>query len=212
MSQSLLATRVDERLGRFGLHLADEPRLKLITYLELLARWNRKINLTAFDLDAPTAAAIDRLGVEPLVAAQFVRATDRTAVDIGSGGGSPAIPLVVSRPHLRMTMVESRQKKAAFLREVVRTLEIDADVAEGRFEDVAGDWPDAGVVSVVSFRAIRADAAMLRGVERLLASDGMVIALGVGRTPEINRVSFLLRKYADFSILVGEKLAGSSPS
>ena len=60
-----------------------------------------------------------------------------TAIDIGSGGGSPAIPLTLAAPRLHMRMVESKTRKAVFLREVIRTLGLGrAEVDTSRFEEL----------------------------------------------------------------------------
>ena len=103
----------------------------LEAYFRLLAQWNATINLTALPLDAPTDETFDRLLVEPLVAARQIPShTPSVWVDLGSGGGSPAIPLKIARPALRLTMIESKERKSAFLREVIRALGlVDATVA-----------------------------------------------------------------------------------
>src|SRR5262249_36601132 len=112
----------------------------LETYFALLARWNAKVNLTALPLNPPRDETFDRLLVEPIVAADHIQsALARSArapgwMDLGSGGGSPAIPLKLLRPQWKLTMVEAKERKAAFLREVVRSLSLaDADVANVRF-------------------------------------------------------------------------------
>jgi len=115
---------VCDRAEVAGLTVSDELRDSLAAYLLLLSRWTRKINLTSFDLETPTDAAIDRLVIEPLVAAKLVLPTDRFSIDIGSGGGSPAIPMRLAQPNLETVLVEVRERKAAFLREVTRTLRL----------------------------------------------------------------------------------------
>ena len=85
----------------------------LEAYFRLLTQWNAKINLTALPLDPPTDETFDRLLVEPLAASKQIP-THAPSVwfDLGSGGGSPAIPLKIARPALRLTMVESKERKA----------------------------------------------------------------------------------------------------
>ena len=65
----------------------------LVTYYELLARWNRKINLTS--LEDPDEA-IDRLLLEPVIAARHLSPAVVNVMDVGSGGGSPALPLALA--------------------------------------------------------------------------------------------------------------------
>ncbi len=81
--------------------------------------------------------AIDRLLIEPVLATKYLPAPDATVLDIGSGGGSPAIPMKLAAPGISLRMVESKTRKAAFLREVVRTLELDRTAVEAvRFEEL----------------------------------------------------------------------------
>ena len=77
----------------------DEALLtRLEIYYRLLSRWNTKINLTALPLEDLTDHAVDRLLIEPLAAARFVPESPLTWFDLGSGGGSPALPLKLVRP------------------------------------------------------------------------------------------------------------------
>ena len=146
---------------------------RLSAYLDLLFRWNRKINLTALDsLDD----AVDRLLLEPLVAARHVQSSTGRLIDLGSGGGSPAIPLALALPELELVMVEAKARKAAFLREAVRVLELRrATVESGRFEEML-DRPDQrGAYSAVSVRAVRLEAAAIRRIAGFLCLGGSLL-------------------------------------
>jgi 16S rRNA (guanine527-N7)-methyltransferase len=161
------------RAAAAGLNLADELVDNLAAYLALLARWDRKINLTAFDLDSPSDAAIDRLIVEPLQASQLIAPSDRVLIDIGSGGGSPAIPLRLARPQLRAVLVDARERKAAFLREVGRELGLDdLVVAAERFEAFALRPDFAARGDVLTMRAVRPDRSIWESARQLLSPGG----------------------------------------
>ncbi len=167
------------RAGACGVSVADDLVARLGAYLDLLARWNRRINLTSFDLDTPADAAIDRLVVEPLQAVRFVRDDDRLAVDIGSGGGSPAIPVVLACPWLQMTLVEVRARKAAFLREAVRALDLSGARVEAiAFESLTADSSLVAQVDIVTMRAVRADREIWTAIDTLLAPTGRVLWFG----------------------------------
>jgi len=109
-------------------------------YLDLLLRWNSRMNLTA--VRRPEQIITRHFG-ESLFAASHLLARrgvplSRT-VDVGSGAGFPGLPLKLYAPELRLTLVESQHKKATFLREVVRTLRLsDVDVISGRAENLVG--------------------------------------------------------------------------
>jgi 16S rRNA (guanine527-N7)-methyltransferase len=90
--------------------------------------------------------------------------------DLGSGGGSPAIPFKIAHPTARLTMVEATAKKAAFLREAVRVLELsDAVVLRERFENL-GDQVNG--LDLVTVRAVKTDPALFRKLHGVLAPAG----------------------------------------
>jgi 16S rRNA (guanine527-N7)-methyltransferase len=143
-------------------------------YLQHLARWNKRLNLTSLDVDAPSHEAIDRLIVEPVKASTCLAPSDVCVVDIGSGAGSPAIPLAISAPDITVVMVESRSRKVAFLRESVRFLGLPhVSVTHSRIEDlVKGSLRWNRSVDVVTMRAVRLDHAMVTSVDMLLSPNG----------------------------------------
>ena len=157
---------------------------QLETYFELLARWTVKINLTSLPLQPPTGEALDRLLIEPLLAAKHVENTAITWFDLGSGGGSPAIPLKILRPLTSLTMVESRSRKAAFLREAIRTLGLSgATVENTRVEDPLLEAKSAGGIHLVTVRALGLDAIILKSVSRLLTDTGRLLAFASSTMP-----------------------------
>lgn len=157
---------------------APEAQEALVVYLELLTRWNRKINLTSLSLEPLTEAAIDRLLVEPLIAGREVLPTDRKLVDLGSGGGSPGIPLKLVSSSLSVKLVEVKVRKCAFLREVARELALtDFEVINSRHEEILVRPDLVDKIDVVSFRAIRADRGLWSTARGLLRTTGRVFWL-----------------------------------
>ena len=124
-------TRLSRRSAKAGLFLNEALASALTTYYELLARWNQKINLTALD---NADEAIDRLLLEPVLAAKAIEGSrPRALLDIGSGGGSPAIPLALALgSDVSLMMVEVKARKSAFLREAIRQLSMSHAVVENR--------------------------------------------------------------------------------
>lgn len=149
---SALQQELAQRLEAHGVEASGEQVGQLAGYLALLRQWNAKMNLTALESGD---ASLDRLIVEPALAAAHISPRASHLMDIGSGGGSPAIPLRIMRPGLRLTMIEVRARKSVFLREVVRHLALEAaSVQTFRFEDVVLQGR-VGLVDVVSVRAVR---------------------------------------------------------
>jgi 16S rRNA (guanine527-N7)-methyltransferase len=148
----------------------------LEAYFRLLAQWNAKINLTSLSLDEPSDEAIDRLLVEPLAAARQMPDASKTWYDLGSGGGSPAIPLKIARPALKLTMIESKERKAAFLREAIRTVGLaETTVLNERFEKMVERAENAGVADLVTVRAVKADAELFVTAGLLLNGGGRLL-------------------------------------
>jgi 16S rRNA (guanine527-N7)-methyltransferase len=173
------ARRIVERAALADARVSLEQADALAAYLDVLRRWNQKSNLTAFELTPPTDPALDRLIIEPIVASSYVRPTDELLVDIGSGGGSPAIPLRVMAPRLRAILVEARTRKAAFLREVVRQLGLDGvEVENRRFEDLAGPSEIRGAADLATVRAVRTTATFWFNARNIIKPTGQLFLMG----------------------------------
>jgi 16S rRNA (guanine527-N7)-methyltransferase len=119
---------------------ADQPPLDSVLsqyfedYLALILRWSARINLTAIrDEDG----ILSRHFVESIVCARALPAGIVTLLDFGSGAGFPGIPIALCRPEIAVTLAESQGKKAAFLQEAVRVLDLSANVHSGRSETLA---------------------------------------------------------------------------
>ena len=175
-----LRTRLSKRAAKAGIFLSSDLAEQLATYYDLLARWNLKINLTAItDLDE----AIDRLLLEPIVASKHLPPTGRL-LDVGSGGGSPAIPLHLAVPELPLTMVEVKARKGAFLREAVRALGITAEVESARYEELLARPELHEAFAAVTVRAVRIEAKALKTLQAFLASSGKLVLFRGPAGPE----------------------------
>jgi 16S rRNA (guanine527-N7)-methyltransferase len=169
-----LSALLTERARLAGVSIPSGIRDKLLAYYELLARWNRKINLTSL---ANPDDAIDRLLLEPVAAAGELPRNVRL-LDLGSGGGSPAIPLALALGAPSLVMVESRNRKAAFLREAARVVELDAIVEAVRFEELELRSTYRGALELVSIRAVRMDVGALDLAARFLRPGGVMALFG----------------------------------
>ena len=177
----LLASRV----AAAGLTLDGAVADLLEQYFRLLAHWNKRINLTALPLENPTESALDRLFIESLVAADSVLAGAVSWVDLGSGGGSPAIPMKILKPAVTLIMVESKSRKAAFLREAVRELGLEgASVAELRFEEFSRDATMRESADVVTLRAVRPDQTAFGTAGNLLRPSGRLALFTSSDAPQ----------------------------
>ncbi len=119
---------------------------QLATYLELLLKWNGRTNLTA--IREPEEIVRRHFG-ESLFAAQHLGPCT-TLLDFGSGAGFPGLPIHLLRPKIQVTLAESQGKKASFLREVIRTLNLPTEVHSSRVEIL----PASRVFDITTLRAV----------------------------------------------------------
>jgi 16S rRNA (guanine527-N7)-methyltransferase len=177
-----LSDVLQNRLRAVDVVLTTDQVAQLARYYDLLAKWNRRLNLTSLTLNGFPAASIDRLLVEPISAVRNVKPSD-VWFDFGSGGGSPAIPMKILLPGSRLTMVEARGRKAAFLREAVRYLNLrETSVLQLRIEDLPSEAN--GTVDLITVRAVSLSGAVLEAALRVL-KPGAILAAFAREPPEI---------------------------
>lgn len=158
---------LNDLLSSAGLRPLDSDVLeKFETYLALILRWNARTNLTS--LRAP-AEICSRHFVESIACAQHLPAGIASLLDFGSGAGFPGIPIALCRPEISVTLAESQVKKAAFLREAIRTLSLNVTVWAGRAEGLSQKFDCVTLRAVDRMdRAVPAASALL-GPEGWLA-------------------------------------------
>src|SRR5262245_5060358 len=100
--------------------LGREELEQTSTYLDLLLKWNAKVNLTAVRM--PEEIIARQFGESFFAAERLAPQADETVIDLGSGAGFPGLPLAILAPAARVTLIESHGKKAAFLNEVIFAL------------------------------------------------------------------------------------------
>ncbi len=150
----------------------DDPLLASVSiHLDLLTRWNQRMNLTA--LRSPEEMVVRHFG-ESLFAARslFSRDARQEVFDIGSGAGFPGLPIKYWAPELRITLIESHGKKATFLREVGRALHLTGfSVLNARAESISQR------ASFVTMRAVEKFDQALAAAARLVAPGGHLAIL-----------------------------------
>jgi 16S rRNA (guanine527-N7)-methyltransferase len=171
--------KLAKRASKAGLSLPGDVTEGLHAYFELLRKWNRKVSLTALPVEDAGDEAIDRLLIEPVLAARYLPKDGVALLDIGSGGGSPAVPMKIAAPGVSLRMVESKTRKAAFLREVVRSLSVDSTFVDAvRFEELLARPALHDAFDVVTMRAVRIDRKILAQVQSFVRPGGSLFLFG----------------------------------
>jgi 16S rRNA (guanine527-N7)-methyltransferase len=164
--------------------LDDTLLASVSTHLDLLLRWNQHMNLTA--LRSPEEMVLRHFG-ESLFAAQqlFSRDSDQDVFDLGSGAGFPGLPMKYWAPRLKLTLIEGHGKKATFLREVGRALQLTGvNVLNVRGEDMSER------ASLVTMRAVEKFEKAIVAASKLLIPGGR-LAILIGESQRERALSLL---------------------
>ena len=154
----------------------------LDVYKRELLKWNAKVNL----IGPEAVANLDDHIAEAVAAAEILKPTGNV-LDVGSGGGLPAIPMAIVSPEARFHLCEADQKKWAFLKHVVRECALSAVVHGDRLQRLLGRLPQDLRFSLVTSRAVGNPEEWVPSLREHL-EDGARVALfqGSPETPEID--------------------------
>ena len=125
-----------QALVSHGYKLPEEQIIKLETYIKELLKWNRVYNLTGFktEQDMINKNIIDSLSINEFLIGNSV-------LDVGTGAGFPGLPLAIINPNIQFTLLDSLQKRIAFLRNLVTLLGINnVNLVCSRVEDFTGNF------------------------------------------------------------------------
>lgn len=195
--KELLISGADE----LGIKLTPEQVNAFFLFIAELAKWNRKINLTAIhnERDVVIKHVLDSL----TYLRKFPATSELRLLDMGSGAGFPAIPVKIVLPGIAVMLVESVKKKAAFLRHAIRLLNLTAiEVLDQRTEELAQSYNAA--FDVVTARAFADMESALVAGRRFLKTGGcMVLSRGPDETLSkhgVERLGFVMAKHEELTL------------
>lgn len=137
--------------SKIDIVFVDEQLEKFYKYMELLLEWNEKINLTA--ITNPEDVILKHF-IDSLTINKYIK-KERTIADVGTGAGFPGIPLKIYRPDLKVTLVDSLNKRINFLNEVISELELNKiTTVHSRVEDFGKDGKYREDFDYVTARAV----------------------------------------------------------
>jgi 16S rRNA (guanine527-N7)-methyltransferase len=178
---------IASNLHNYGVTATPELCLAIQKYISVLLRWNEKIALTA--ITDPLQIVRLHFG-ESMFGASAVPIKEGRLADVGTGAGFPGLPLKLLIPSLDLVLIESNAKKASFLSECIRELNIaGAEVYRGRFEDVE---PAETPFDFVTARALGGYSDLVAWSQRRLTLVGsLVLWLGERDAMEMRKSSNL---------------------
>jgi 16S rRNA (guanine(527)-N(7))-methyltransferase RsmG len=178
---------LDSEFEAFQIQLPTGQKALLAQYCSELERWNQRINLTGLT----GKEMVRRLVVEP-VWIGLKLGISGTLADIGSGNGSPAIPLHITRGLRASHLIEARMKRVAFLRHIVSGLKLQGvDVHRGRLEDLA---PDLKKVDWITLQGLVFDTQLFESINYMCSTTTVIVWITAGSHPLLPfQPSFCLR-------------------
>ncbi len=157
-----------------GVVIGDKELSSFLLYLKELKEWNKKINLTAItgDEDIVIRHFFDSLILVPFLSSK------ETLLDIGSGAGFPGIPLKIVIPDLKVTLMDSVNKKVVFMRHIIRTIGLkNIEAVQGRAEDKETIRKFAACFDVVTSRAFTGLGSFLDMATPYAKKGGILLAV-----------------------------------
>jgi len=196
-TQEMLAERIKQGLDALDVSYGDEAIEKLVSYMELLAEWNKTHNLTAVDeLEQMLSIHIfDSASIKPYM-------KGASLLDVGSGAGLPGMILAILSPALEVTSVEARSKKAQFQMFAANKLRLKNFTVENvRIEEYE---PKERFPMIIS-RAFSSLEDFVNGSKQTLAPSGRWLAMkGVVPTDELKVLKKMNLKFDTFALKVPE--------
>ena len=133
-------TLFEKGLEELGIALSQEQKKQFITYYEYLVEKNKVMNLTAITEynEVILKHFLDSLSIVKVGSFDQKKLAGKSVIDIGTGAGFPGIPLKIAFPELKITLLDSLNKRVNFLNEVIEMLGLkDVTALHGRAEDYA---------------------------------------------------------------------------
>ncbi len=166
----LSEAEIEAALAPVGVRLSPLQSAQVLSYTELLIKWNKMINLTTI---VNPHEILVRHFAESMFAGQFCEFSGGRLADVGSGAGFPGLAIKIMAPWLRVSLVDSNLKKSAFLKELVRLLHLEqVSVIHSNYSSCG---LEARSLEFVTARAIGQLTALLRWSKGVLNPTGAVL-------------------------------------
>jgi 16S rRNA (guanine527-N7)-methyltransferase len=175
MLSQLNSALLKECAENYNIFLTESQMDRFSKYADLLLEWNEKINLTAIvdEEEIVLKHFVDSLSILPLI-------TEKTCsiIDVGTGAGFPGIPLKIAREDLKVTLLDSLEKRVRFLNEVCGNLQLNGIAAfHGRAEDFGSDKKYREIFDAAVARAVASLPVLLEYCLPFVKTGGIFLAM-----------------------------------
>ena len=165
---------MQEKLKKLEIHFSMEQTEQFFEYMKLLIEWNEKINLTAI---TEPEEIITKHFIDSLTILKYIK-NDYKVVDVGTGAGFPGIPLCIMNPTIKMTLVDSLNKRLIFLQEVVNKLKLkNIEIVHGRAEELGQNIKYRETFDIATSRAVANLSTLSEYLIPLVKINGKIISM-----------------------------------
>lgn len=165
---------MQEKLKKLEIHFSMEQTEQFFEYMKLLIEWNEKINLTAI---TEPEEIITKHFIDSLTILKYIK-NDYKVVDVGTGAGFPGIPLCIMNPTIKMTLVDSLNKRLIFLQEVVNTLKLkNIEIVHARAEELGQNIKYREAFDIATSRAVANLSTLSEYLIPLVKINGKIISM-----------------------------------
>ena len=170
-----------EKSSKLNINLTVEQLNKFYKYMEMLITWNEKINLTA--IIEPHEIILKHF-IDSLTLDKYLK-NNENLVDVGTGAGFPGVPLSIMNPTLKITLVDSLNKRLIFLQEVVKELKLEnVELIHARAEEFGQNKKYREKFDIATSRAVANLSSLSEYLVPLVKIGGKVISMKAGDAQE----------------------------
>ena len=169
--------KMKQKAEEIDINLTVEQLWKFYSYMELLIEWNEKINLTA--IIEPEEIILKHF-IDSLTIYKYIE-KDNKVVDVGTGAGFPGIPLKIANPELKITLVDSLNKRLIFLQDVINKLQLkNVEIIHARAEDFGQNKKFREKFDIATSRAVANLSTLSEYLIPLVKLNGKCICMKAG--------------------------------
>lgn len=173
---------LERAMEPLNLTLTDKQELQLLKYYDILLEWNSFMNLTTI---IEFNEVVDKHFIDSLILKRMIELKEQTVIDIGTGAGFPGIPLKILYPDLKITLLDSLNKRIKFLDHVIEILELEnIKTIHGRAEEVGQNSCHRAKYDMVVSRAVANLSTLSEYCLPLVAVGGYFIPYKSGKMEE----------------------------